>query len=419
MYQYLYILCSIQYFPLTFGGLFSTDTVEFKDATCRYRDLFFNSYYYPKGECKRVQCHALTKTLTVETCLSKPTRETCTLTKESDAKKGNFPLCCAVYTCNNQDIYFGMTTTYSADSAAVITPLGWVETSSHWEAKTLYIPTIPEIGSGSYTEEVSLLVSFLLNSLCKGFVYSEKDLTIAKGCPIFKPGIHQCAMIKTEDNAAQYPECCPVFMCPPAGYEKRVVTTNGQKVRITRDGCAYEGGRPDHTLDTAKACSDLNCKGKQNTDTYTCLDKKELGWPDCKIVSPGLHETSAVLPKCCEDLVCPDMTVELGEPVKSIERATDVTSGVCTYQNRRFKGTHTVYLVCEMWTCLPAERKVEVWRCPDTAKKLDKHCSWKIEENATAMFPHCCAKIVCHYYYPTQHPGLKAAASPLKKRPII
>uniref|UniRef100_G3MSZ1 Single domain-containing protein n=1 Tax=Amblyomma maculatum TaxID=34609 RepID=G3MSZ1_AMBMU len=218
MYQYLYILCSIQYFPLTFGGLFSTDTVEFKDATCRYRDLFFNSYYYPKGECKRVQCHALTKTLTVETCLSKPTRETCTLTKESDAKKGNFPLCCAVYTCNNQDIYFGMTTTYSADSAAVITPLGWVETSSHWEAKTLYIPTIPEIGECAKEVEGLKFVNHLLGSKCNEVqCKSGESYATVRGCPILDRSIHKCGFINLGTEAAKYPECCPLYTCPPSG----------------------------------------------------------------------------------------------------------------------------------------------------------------------------------------------------------
>ncbi|KAK8768817.1 hypothetical protein V5799_014718 [Amblyomma americanum] len=118
------------------------------------------------------------------------------------------------------ELSVGITKTYTAHGKTVTSIAEHVDASGHWSAKALYIFTIS--GSGEYANDVEKLpfVNALIGSTCKSLQHSsEGNYAVVSSCPLFDRDIHQCAFIDAGKESAEYPGCCPLYMCPPSGCE--------------------------------------------------------------------------------------------------------------------------------------------------------------------------------------------------------
>uniref|UniRef100_G3MKG1 Single domain-containing protein n=1 Tax=Amblyomma maculatum TaxID=34609 RepID=G3MKG1_AMBMU len=405
---------------------FSSDTVRFqKDGTCHYGSVFFKGQNYTGDTCARLACYGSEQRLTIETCHSSQTSSgLCKRKQQSVPKTGQFPYCCDVYTCRNQgispdqaaflmgrilldeatpsilvnsgghthpdtetDVFIGEIKTYTADSEPDVNELGETIASGHWKAKRIYIPSACTAGLCHYNDNDFKFVRHLIGSECRNMMYSEQNVyVIVEGCPILDTTQHKCAMIEHGIKADGYPSCCPVYMCPPDGYQKKAVRLENFPVQVRNGECIYKEESFQYSLMTSTKCFELTCDVRKESVTgKTCLDTMHLERFGCVAVSEQDKHRTGFPPDCCPDVVCPDMTVDNGTFALTTRKAASVTNEVCTYKDRHFRGTKSISSVCELWTCIPQSRQVEVLSCQETMEKLGEYCKWEFSRHKSTV----------------------------------
>ncbi|KAK8768816.1 hypothetical protein V5799_014720 [Amblyomma americanum] len=295
-------------------------------------------------------------------CAECPVNErTCTLT--ANHQSGQFPYCCKVYTCQQRKrVSFGLTETYTTDGTTADPDDITVEATGHWTAKTRYIFSTCGEGTCQHKEQTVASETALSLSQCEDIQRSEGNAYITvKSCPILDQSIHHCGFLNVGDRSKKYPQCCPLYTCPPNGREKEVMRLVDHPVDFVNGECVYKGERFKNIYSTSTQCFNLTCDlDRRSVTGGICLNDKLKTWNGCRAIT-GIEERKGLYPKCCPELVCPHMTVRDGAPEHFLFD-TPVKVDVCIYLKRYVKGTHTLSNPCEKWICHHHLGKIEVIR---------------------------------------------------------
>ncbi|XP_075744594.1 uncharacterized protein LOC142803361 isoform X2 [Rhipicephalus microplus] len=291
------------------GHAHEEEAVAFVRHACRYRHHYIQSPLNMKDECKRLTCSISVRTLTVEVCAdSGSNNNTCHM---GNVPKKRFPFCCqSCSSRENMTIIDVKITHYTADGAPGSSDYAPpVKSTGHWSAPAKYIFGACRNGTCHYRGQ-RIIRETKLNTPCTSVkTYKRNTYIRVEKCPLFPESeLTNCTKLNDGDKNNRYPYCCPLYMCPPRGRERRN-STEWEHPEWHKGMCKYGGNAFANYFSSYAPCRTAICHTKKRAvEVVTCLHKEDLNWTQCRAVVPvkrkfGNH------PVCCPDYLCPDMKV--------------------------------------------------------------------------------------------------------------
>ncbi|XP_037565945.2 uncharacterized protein LOC119445731 [Dermacentor silvarum] len=395
------VLCCSQVYALEAGK------VAFVRHACQYGYNLIQAQYTLKDECKRATCYISDRRLTIEECAATaPDNSSCSV--KSDFKKEPFPFCCESRICRGtRTIINGIITHYGTKGAA--DHARYLEPTERWSAPMKYILGACKNGQCRYRKQRVVHETKLTTPCVSARTYEGKDYIGVEECPTFPEGDRNCVKLNDGNPNNRYPYCCPEYMCPAKGRERRN-TTHVEKAVMHKGMCKYGGNAFAHDFSTLEPCRTAVCDVQRRWVTViTCLDDEDLNWTRCKAVNPVIRRYGNH-PVCCPDYMCPDMKVDrLPEPQTF---KTEYKIDVCIFRGRYFRKNLSTSDSCELWTCDVKKAKVKVYTCEKYERAIEPGCTLEVK-NPQKPYPDCCKRKVCRYYFSTHYPGSYIAPSPL------
>uniref|UniRef100_A0A224YC36 8.9 kDa family member n=1 Tax=Rhipicephalus zambeziensis TaxID=60191 RepID=A0A224YC36_9ACAR len=396
------------------GYAFGDAEVKFVRHACMYKHHYIAHQYNPRDECKRLTCFVPERMLTIEECAGDDSYNSSCSAELRGKDMGRFPFCCKSLICRkNQTIIKGNITYYMSDGGPVFSDnVFYVKPTGKWSASTQYIFGTCENEKCWYEGQRIIRETRLTTPCVSARTYGKKTYVRVQWCPIFPESkLTNCTKLNDGNKTDRYPYCCPSYMCPPGGRERRNSTELVYAQRH-KNKCKYGGTAFEVSFSSYQPCRTAICHFNERTiEDVTCLHGEDLNWTRCIAVAP-LTKRYSNHPVCCPDYLCPAMKVRpLPAPVTF---DAEVTVDVCKFKTRYFRKVLSISNPCEQYSCDAKGRKVQLYSCETLNETVDEGCTLEVK-NPQKAYPDCCKRKVCRHYYSTLFPGSYIAPSPLKE----